>query len=144
MPGVPRRAAADLRARARAALDPQARERGNSSIELVLLLPLLFLFIIGTVQFALYLSAADAAKTAASQALAIVKAQGGTAAEGQAQAAAALGQMTGSTLQDTTVTVSRDGAEATVTITGQAISVFAVAIHITQVVHGPVERLYHR
>jgi Flp pilus assembly protein TadG len=144
MPGIAQRGGASLRARFAAALAPGNRERGNSSIELVLLLPLLFLFIVGAVQLALYLSAANAAKTAASQALAIVKAQGGTAAQGQAQASAALTQMTGSTLKDTTVTVARDGTEATVTISGQAISVFAVPIHITQVVHGPIERLYHR
>ena len=142
--GIPRRAAAGLRARARAALAPANRQRGASAVEFVALISLLFAFIIGTVQLALYLSAANAAKTAASQALAIAKAQGGSAAEGQTQAAAALDQMTGSTLQDKTVTVTRDGAEATVTITGQAISVFSIPIHITATAHGPVERLFHR
>lgn len=138
------RLAAAPRSRARALLAPGARERGYSVVELVVLLPLLFIVAVSAVQFALYCLAANAAQTAASQALATVKAQGGTAAEGQAQAQQALAEMTGSILGDKAVTVTRGGQQATVTVTGQAVSIFGVAIHITKTVQGPVERLYQR
>jgi Flp pilus assembly protein TadG len=135
---------AGLRSRARALLAPGARERGYSVVELVILLPLLFVVVVGIIQFALYAMAGNAAQTAASQALAAVKAQGGTAAEGQAQAEAVLAEMTGSILSDKSVAVARGGQQATVTVTGQAVSIFGVTIHITKTVQGPVERLYQR
>lgn len=136
--------AAGLRLRARAATDPRARERGYSTIEIVILLPLLFFILISIVQIALYCSAADAAQTAAAQALAAVKAQGGTAAEGQALAEATLAQMTGTTLKDTAVDVARDGQSADITVTGQAIAIGPYTLHITAVAQGPVERLIQR
>lgn len=136
--------AARLRSRARRALDPQARERGYSTLELVVLLPLLFFILIAIVQIALYCSAANAAQTAAAQALAAVKAQGGTAVEGQAQAQATLAQMTGTTLKDTAVYVANDGATANVTVTGQAIAVGPYTLHITAIAQGPVERLVQK
>lgn len=140
MPRTLTAGAARLRSRARKALAPGARERGYSTIELVILLPLLFSVLIAIVQVALYCSAANAAQTAAAQALAAVKAQGGTAAEGQARAQATLAEMTGTTLKDKAVYVSRTGQSANVTVTGQAIAIGPYTLHITAIAQGPVER----
>lgn len=116
-------------------------ERGAASAELVLAMPLLLLLLLVIAQFTLWLHATHVAQTAASQALAVTRVEGGTAASGQAEAERFLRQLGSGPLQSPHTIVSRSLDEASVQVEGTVTAVVPF-LTLTAVgeASGPVER----
>lgn len=116
-------------------------ERGGTSVELVLAVPLLLLLLLVIAQFALWLHATHVAQAAAAEALAVARVEGGTAAEGQAEAERILRQIGSGPLQGPHTTVSRGPDEVSVHVEGTVTAVVPL-LTLTAVgdVSGPVER----
>ncbi|WP_312871983.1 TadE/TadG family type IV pilus assembly protein [Amycolatopsis acididurans] len=111
------------------------------SAELVIATPLLLLMLLAIVQFALWSHAIHIAQSAASQGLAVARAQNGTAAAGGASAQQMLDDLARGPLSGTTITADRTANAASIRITGTATPVLPF-LHLP--VHaeaaGPVER----
>lgn len=116
-------------------------DRGAVSAELVIATPLLLLILLAIVQFALWSHATHIAQAAASQGLAAVRTQNGTAAAGTASAQQLLDQLAQGPLTGTSIASDRSAESASVRISGTATSVVPF---LTLPVHaeaaGPVER----
>jgi Flp pilus assembly protein TadG len=118
-----------------------AGERGSASAELVLAVPLLLLLVLLTAQFAVYLHATHIAQAAAAQALAAARAEGGSAAAGQAEATNVLDQLGRSVLAGPRVSVDRGPAQARAEVVGTAQAVVpGLRLPVRAVAHGPVEQ----
>ncbi|WP_331773241.1 pilus assembly protein (plasmid) [Embleya sp. NBC_00888] len=115
-------------------------DSGGVSAELAVITPLLMLILLLIVQFALAMHAQHVAQAAASRALAQARADGGTAAAGQARAESVLAAIGGRTLQNPSVQVTRDGTTVRVVIRGSTVSVVP-GMHpgVKAVVSGPVD-----
>jgi Flp pilus assembly protein TadG len=116
-------------------------ERGAVSAELVIATPLLLLMLLAIVQFALWSHATHIAQAAASQGLAIARAQDGTAAAGAAGAQQMLDQLARGPLTGASVNADRSATAASVWISGTATSgvpFLHLPVHAEAV--GPVER----
>ena len=98
-------------------------EVGAVSAELVIAVPVLMLLLLLVVQFAVWAHATHVADTAAAQALAGARAEGGTADAGQDRATQVLAQLGNRVLVDPHIQVSRDTAHASVEIRGSALGV---------------------
>jgi Flp pilus assembly protein TadG len=115
-------------------------ERGSAATELVLATPLLLLLIMGVVQFALYYHGAQVAQAAASQAVAVARAQGATSATGQSEGQAILDQVAGGTLPQRSITVTRGAAEAAADVSGSVQSLIpGLHLHVSAHAAAPVE-----
>lgn len=116
-------------------------DRGAVSAELVIATPLLLLMLLAIVQFALWSHATHIAQAAASQGLAVTRAQDGTAAAGSASAQQMLDQLARGPLTGASVSADRTATSASIRISGTATSVIPF-LHLP--VHaeaaGPVER----
>jgi Flp pilus assembly protein TadG len=134
-----RRPARRAAVRLRRALAAARGDTGSATAETVIIIPVLLLLVFGGIEFATAEQASHAAQAAASQALAIARAQDGTAAAGQAQAADVLGQEGGG-LTGRVITVTRTGSWARVTVTGTVQGIIP-GLHLTirATVAGPVE-----
>jgi Flp pilus assembly protein TadG len=116
-------------------------DRGAVSAELVVATPLLLLMLLVIVQFALWSHATHIAQAAASQGVAVARAQNGTAAAGSASARQMLDQLASGPLTGADVTADRTTTSASIRITGTATSVIpflSLPVHAEAV--GPVER----
>lgn len=114
---------------------------GSVSAELVVATPLLLLMLLAIVQFALWSHATHIAQTAASQGLAVARAQNGTAAAGRTSAQQMLDQLAHGPLADPSVSADRTATEASIRISGTATSLLPflnLPVHAEAV--GPVER----
>jgi Flp pilus assembly protein TadG len=98
-------------------------DRGSVTVEFAIAAPLVLFLLILIVQFALWAHATHIAQAAANAGVQATRVHGGTIAAGQAQTQAVLDQMSGSTLTDPTVTVTRTPTEATVVVDGAATAV---------------------
>lgn len=117
------------------------RDRGSSTIEVAILLPLIMLLLMLVVQAGIYFHSRAVAVTAARKAVAAASAEDGSAGAGESVAREFLDQ-NGAALLSRQVTVNRDAATATVTITGDVASVvFGVPFSVTVTVDAPVERV---
>ena len=115
-------------------------ERGSAATELVLATPLLLLLILAVVQFALYYHGAQVAQAAASQAVAIARAQGATSGTGQNEGQAILDQVAGGTLPQRSITVTRSAAEADADVSGTVQSLIpGLHLHVSAHAAAPVE-----
>lgn len=97
--------------------------------------------LLAIVQFALWSHATHIAQAAASQGLAVARAQNGTAAAGTSSAQQLLDQLASGPLTDSTVISDRTAASASVRVSGIATSVvpfLSLSVHAEAV--GPVER----
>ena len=119
------------------------RERGSASVQIVVLMPALFLLMFVGMQAALIYHGRTVAIAAAQEGARAAAARHGSAGDGQAAAAAFVASAGGDgVLRGVTVTSSRDGAAATVAVTGTAMSVVpGWTPAISQSVSAPVERL---
>lgn len=116
-------------------------ERGAASAELVLAMPLLLLLLLVIAQFTLWLHATHVAQAAASEALAVTRVEGGTAADGQAEAERILQQLGSGPLDGPQATVSRSLDEASVHVEGTVTAVIPfLALTAVGEASGPVER----
>lgn len=116
-------------------------DRGAVSAELVVATPLLLLMLLLLVQFALWSHATHIAQAAASQGVAVARAQNGSAAAGSASAQRMLDQLASGPLTGADVTADRTTTSASIRITGTATSVIpflSLPVHAEAV--GPVER----
>ncbi|MDX8053789.1 TadE/TadG family type IV pilus assembly protein [Lentzea sp. BCCO 10_0798] len=116
-------------------------DRGSASANLVLFTPLLLLVLLTIVQFVLWSHATHIAQAAASQGLAVTRAQNGTAAAGTASARQLLDQLARGPLTGASVAAERSTASASVRITGTARAVvpfLQLPVHAEAL--GPVER----
>ena len=101
-------------------------ERGAVSAELVIATPLLFLLIMGVIQFALWEHAEHIAAAVAQQGVAVGRLQNETVAAGRQEAQSVLDQLGPSVLTGTTITATRTAAMTTVTVTGHAESIIGI------------------
>jgi Flp pilus assembly protein TadG len=115
-------------------------DRGAVSVQLVIAAPLMLLLLMLIVQFAVYLHASHVAQASAAQALAAARVEGGSAADGNAQAEAVLNDLAQGVLLQPEVTVVRGAARVRVEITGVAQMVvppLRLPVHV--VAEGPAE-----
>jgi Flp pilus assembly protein TadG len=116
-------------------------EGGSVSAELVVVTPLLMLLFLLVVQFALWQHAGHIAEAAAQRGAQSARLQGGTDAQGYADAQSATSQLGANLLVNPTVTVTRAGDVVRVEVTGTAEAVVPfLSLPVTAVVNGPVER----
>jgi hypothetical protein len=112
------------------------------SADLVLATPLLMLILLTIAQFALWSHATHIAQTAASEGLAVTRADTGTTADGKARTLAAIAQFGDGPLSDVTVHTSRTVEQARVEVTGVATNVVPfLRLPVHAHAAGPVERV---
>lgn len=116
-------------------------ERGTGTVELVIATPMLLILLLLVIQFVLYLHASHIAQAAASQALSATRVQGGSVNAGASEAQRVLTQLGNGPLQGTSVNVQRGMTQASVTVTGTAVSVLPfVTLTVDAEAVGPVEK----
>ncbi|WP_034267116.1 TadE/TadG family type IV pilus assembly protein [Actinospica robiniae] len=119
---------------------PQAGdERGSVTLEFTLVAATLVALTLGAIQLALAGYAREAASFAADDALTEAQAYNGNPTSARALAVEMLGQFT-QALTDPAVTVRRSANQASVTVTGSAVSLLGYTQTITVTDSGPVER----
>ncbi|WP_130412774.1 TadE family protein [Xylanimonas ulmi] len=118
-------------------------DRGSHSIEMVILLPVLFALMFVGVQAVLYYYARSIAGAAAQEGARVAAAYEATLAAGIASAATAVEEVGwDDAITDASITGTRDAEIATVVVTGHALSVIpGWSPTITQSASMPVERL---
>jgi Flp pilus assembly protein TadG len=118
------------------------RERGSSAIELVLVTPVLIALVFTVIQAALVWHARHVALAAAQQGDRIARAAAPASTEAvRADTVAYLQTLGADLLAAPGVTVTRSGGYATVSVTGQAVSLIPGAnLRVTGMSRGPVER----
>ena len=125
---------------------PQAprhhRERGSASVEMVVLLPLLFGILFAGVQGALLYHARTLAIAAAQEGARAAAAQGGTLSAGTAAATGFLHNAAGDALTGVSVTGTRTASVATITVQGTSLTVVpGWTLTVKQSATLPVERI---
>lgn len=118
-------------------------ERGSLSIQMIVLMPLMFLAMFTGVQAALYYHARTVAIAAAQEGAREAGSENGSRESGIGAARDFISQAGGSdTLSDSSVSGSRGATTATVTVSGHSLSVIpGWKVRITQSSSVPVERL---
>ncbi|WP_370088186.1 TadE/TadG family type IV pilus assembly protein [Streptacidiphilus sp. MAP12-16] len=122
--------------------DPRVRDRGAASSEIAVVMPLLLLMLMGIVQVSLIVHAHHVAQAVAAQAVDAARAQGGTNAQGRADAQALLASLGTGALGRPQITVRRTATTVTAQVVGDVSGV--VPFWTPQVIGyaaGPVERL---
>lgn len=122
----------------------RGRDDGSSAVELVLLTPLLMFAVFVVVQVALYLHARHVVLAAAQQGARLARdlAPTDTAGVDAARAGtyAYLHQLGADLVTDPTVSVTRTGGQASVRVTGDAVSILpGFVLRVVEVSTGPVE-----
>ena len=120
-----------------------AGERGSASMQVVILLPLLFSIMFLGLQAALFYHARTVAIAAAQEGARAAGSETGSAEEGIAAAAAFIAAAGGAdVIEGASVSGSRSAATATVTVRGTSLSVLpGWSPRVTQSATMPVERL---
>ncbi len=140
----PRHGTGLARLRARGAAG-EGRERGATSIELVMYTPILMLVIFLTVQFALTWHGNEIAGAVAREAARVARVGGGTdqaLQEAEARGVEYAAKIGGSALTDVDVDVVPlpDAQEVRVTVTGRSVEIIGgLAPQVVKTVQGPVE-----
>nr|WP_245849102.1 TadE/TadG family type IV pilus assembly protein [Lentzea kentuckyensis] len=112
------------------------------SAELAIAIPLLLLFLLAIVQFAVWSHATHIAQAAASQGLAAARVHSGTASAGVERAQQLLDQLAQSSLKGAAVSSERGAETVSVRITGTAAAVLPfLHLPVHSEAAGPVERL---
>lgn len=117
------------------------RERGSTSVEFVILVPLMVLLLMAVVQLGVYFHTRAVVTTAARQGVDNARILDGTGDAGAIATDQFLDQ-SAAALRDRTVTVDRTATEASVTVTGSVVSLIPFATFpLTVTVEAPVERI---
>jgi Flp pilus assembly protein TadG len=126
----------------RRALGAARGQAGSTTLELVVVFPVVLLLIFGIAQTAVWYHARTLAMLAAQDGLRAAQALDGTADQGKAQASAALdGNGAAGFLTDRAVAATRTPAGATVTISGRSLALLpGTGIPLTQSASGPIEQ----
>ena len=101
-------------------LGAMPRDRGSSSVEVVVLLPLVFLLLFAMVQGGLWFHARAVALGAATEGARVAAAESSSAGAGISAATSFIADAGSGVVIDPAVTGSRSATTATVTVTGQA------------------------
>lgn len=116
-------------------------ERGSTTLEIVVLMPLMVLLLMVVVQFGIYFHTRAVATTAAHHGADSTRILNGTAAAGTAVTDQFLDQ-SAAALRGRTVVIDRSATQVTVTITGEVVSLIPFAeFPMTVTVETPVERI---
>jgi Flp pilus assembly protein TadG len=111
------------------------------SLQLAVIFPVVLTLLLLSVQAGLFFHARHVARAAANEGLRAARLYGHTAVDGQAAAAQLLRQSGGDLISDEQVTATRDTSTASVSVTGQAISLLpGVSLNVSETSSGPVER----
>ena len=122
-------------------------ETGSTSLELVVLFPVLLAVIFGLVQGALWFHARNVAAAAAQEGVRVARVETGTVEAGRARAAGFLSDAGGTdVLTDPTIEVTADAQRVRVVVSGRSISVLpgVPGPAVKQSAAGPVERFTTR
>lgn len=120
----------------------QPKDRGASSVETVVLVPLLFLLLLAMVQGGLWFHARAVALGAAQEGARVAAAEDSSAGAGISAAASFVADAGAGVVVNPAVTSSRSGATATVTVTGAAQSLVPfLNPSVSQSASLPVERI---
>jgi Flp pilus assembly protein TadG len=97
-------------------------QRGTTTLEAVLVFPVLLLLLMLIIQFALWYHATDVATAAAQDGVRAARVEGGTGQDGYARANTLLDEAARSILQDRKVVVARTTDDARVEVSGTCIA----------------------
>ncbi|GAA0611709.1 TadE/TadG family type IV pilus assembly protein [Streptomyces crystallinus] len=117
-------------------------DRGDTSIQMAIVFPLVLLATLAVIQASLWYYARQVALTAAREGLTAARAYHSTPADGAAQARRVLGRTAGDSLRGYSVAATSDGQRVRVGVSGTALSMIPgiPGLHIRQSASGPVER----
>ncbi len=116
-------------------------DRGSTPVEFAIVASAMLILAFSVVQAGLVYYAHSLALGAATQGANTARGYGSSAGAGQAKAQQFLNQA-GDGLLAQNITASRTGAQATVVVTGKAVSVLpGLTFTVTKTAHGPVERV---
>jgi len=116
-------------------------DRGASTIEFVLTMPLLLIIMLITVQFALIAHAQSGMQAAAEEGAARARAYDGSAGQAHSQTTKYLQHLSGSLLDHVSISVDRGQEQASVTVQGTVTQIVPfMPTSITRHSTGPVER----
>jgi len=116
-------------------------DAGTSVVELVITMPALLLAMMAIIQFGLWQHAQHVALAAAQEGARVARAYDGGTSAAQARTNAYLDKLGPTILSQRSVSVRRTTSEASVTVTGRAVSVFPVfGLRVREQAGGPVER----
>lgn len=119
----------------------EAREDGISTVETVLVAPVLFFALMLIVQAGLYFHAANIAESAAQEGAAAARRFDGSEQDASSKAARFLSALGPRMLTSRGIEVERTSQNATVTITGSVISLVpGLQLRVEERASGPVER----
>ncbi|MFJ9380518.1 TadE family protein [Streptomyces sp. NPDC101455] len=131
-------------ARIRAWWDGRRRgdDRGDASIQMVIVFPFILLTTIAVIQASMWYYAREIALTAAREGLTAARAYQASPADGAARAQEVLGLSAGDSLRGYGVSASNDGQRVRIQVSGTALSMIPglSGLRITQSASGPVER----
>ena len=131
-------------ARIRSWWDGQCRgdDRGDASVEMVIVFPFVLLTTIAVIQASMWFYAREIALTAAREGLTAARAYQASPADGTARAQEVLGRSAGDSLRGYGVSASNDGQRVRIQVSGSALSMIPglSGLKITQSASGPVER----
>ena len=115
-------------------------EAGFSALEMAILFPVTLFIVFGIVQFGIWYHANDVARAAAQEAVRSASAYQATNNDGTAAANQVLDQDAKGLIIHTSVSVSRGGSVATVTVTGDALQVLPfISLPVKVKATAPVE-----
>lgn len=118
------------------------RDRGSSSVEVVVLLPVVLLLVFAMVQAFLYFHARSVALSAAEEGARVAAAENSTAGAGIAAATSFVTAAGEDVVLNLTVTGSRSATTATVTVTGHAQDLVPFFdLPVVQSASFPIERI---
>jgi len=122
-------------------------DTGSTSLELVVLFPVLLLVVFGLVQGALWFHARNVASAAAVEGVQVARVETGTADAGRQRAANFLADAGGpDVLTGSTIEVTADAERVRVVVSGRSVSVLpgVPGLLVEQSAAGPVERFTTR
>lgn len=116
-------------------------ELGSSSVEVVIIFPIVLGIILAIVQVGIAAHAHSVAEAAAQEGAAAARRFDGSAGAGEARTVEYLNQLGPTILQDRSVNVQRSATKVTVTVTGKVVSVVpGLNLEVSKSASGPVER----
>jgi Flp pilus assembly protein TadG len=119
----------------------QPRDRGTSTVELAITMPVLLLAVLSVIQIGLWFHTRHVALAAAQDGLRIARAYDGNEDAARRRTLASLDGMAPTLLRDRSVEVSRDTDNAEVTVRGKVTSILGIFdLGVNEQARGPVER----
>ncbi|GAB1646833.1 TadE/TadG family type IV pilus assembly protein [Krasilnikovia sp. MM14-A1259] len=129
------------RARWQQLLSTVRNDDGSAAVETVVVIPSVLLVIFLSLQIAMYSYARSIALGAAQEGLSAARSYDGSAGAGSARARDFIGRAGGDSLSSAGVRVNRGAETATVTVTGNSLSLIpGLRWRVSQTATGPVER----